>query len=46
MDKEKKERDVSETVLTWIGIVSGMLLAAEIAFFVLLQNNLIDPSKW
>jgi len=46
MTEEKKERDVAETVITWIGIVCGVLIAAEITFFVLLEYKLIDPTKW
>jgi hypothetical protein len=46
MTEEKKERDNFEKVVNWIGIVCGMLIAAEIAFFMLLEHGFIEPSKW
>jgi len=41
-----KEKDVAETVLTIIGIAAGVLEIALVTFLWLINNGVLDATKW
>jgi hypothetical protein len=41
-----KEKDVAETVLTIIGFTAGILEVSLVTFLWLINNGMIDPTKW